>query len=104
MSASRCLSSVLFASFLVTTLAPQCLAWSGYQAEQSSIPSGARVLVPTPQRSLIAPKIASKEKAAVAKAVEQYGGKALGVAAVEGGYKVRLLLPEGRLKTVFVEL
>jgi hypothetical protein len=53
---------------------------------------------------LIAPKIASKEKAAVAKAVEQYGGKALGVAAVEGGYKVRLLLPEGRLKTVFVEL
>lgn len=104
MSASRCLVGVLLASFLLTTVAPQCLAWSRYQAEQSSVPSGARVLVPTPQRSLIAPKIANKEKAAVAKAVEQHGGKALGVAAVEGGYKVRLLLPEGRLKTVFVEL
>jgi hypothetical protein len=103
MSANR-YPVVVLASVLLLTFAPGSLAWSRYQAEQSSAPAGARVLVPTPQRSLVAPKIASKEKAAVVKAVEQYGGKALGVTAVEGGYKVRLLLPEGRLKTVFVEM
>lgn len=95
---------VVFASLILLAVAPKSLAWSLYQVEQGAAPSGARVLVPTPQRSLVAPKLANKEKAAVAKAVEKYGGKALGVAAVEGGYKVRLLLPEGRLKTVFVEL
>jgi hypothetical protein len=92
-----------FASLMLMLGVPQSLAWSRYQIAQAPDPTGARVLVPTPQRSLVAPKIAGKEKAAVAKAVEQYGGKALGVAAVEGGYKVRLLLPEGRLKTVFIE-
>jgi hypothetical protein len=103
MSAKR-YSVVVLASFMLLAVASKSLAWSLYQVEQGATPSGARVLVPTPQRSLVAPKIANKEKAAVAKAVDQYGGKALGVAAVEGGYKVRLLLPEGRLKTVFVEL
>lgn len=102
MSAIRFLT-VGFASFVLILVAPQSLAWSRFQVEQGAAPAGARVLVPTPQRSLVAPKIASKEEAAVAKAVKQYGGKALGVAAVEGGYKVRLLLPEGRLKTVFIE-
>lgn len=92
-----------FASLMLTLLTPPSLAWTRYQIAQGPEPEGARVLVPTPQRSLVAPKIASKEEAAVAKAVKQYGGKALGVAAVEGGYKVRLLLPEGRLKTVFIE-
>ena len=103
MSAKR-YSVVVLASFMLLAVASKSLAWSLYQVEQGATPSGARVLVPTPQQSLVAPKIANKEKAAVAKAVDQYGGKALGVAAVEGGYKVRLLLPEGRLKTVFVEL
>lgn len=101
---AKCYSVVVLASFMLLAVASKSLAWSLYQVEQGATPSGARVLVPTPQRSLVAPKIANKEKAAVAKAVDQYGGKALGVAAVEGGYKVRLLLPEGRLKTVFVEL
>ncbi len=103
MSTNRYLVVGVLASFTLLLYVPQSVAWARYQAEQSSVPVGARVLVPTPQRSLVAPKIATKEKAAVAKAVEQYGGKALGVAAVEGGYKVRLLLPEGRLKTVFIE-
>lgn len=42
----------------------------------------------------------AQQAAAIAK--QQYGGKVLKVVQVDGGYRVKLLLPSGKVKTVFV--
>lgn len=62
-----------------------------------------RSLVPLPRSELKAPDLRADERKAVARAEKDFGGRALGVAAVDGGYKVRMLLSGGRLVTVFIE-
>ena len=62
-----------------------------------------RSLVPLPRSEFKGPDLRAGERKAVARAEEDFGGRAIGVAAVEGGYKVRMLLSGGRLVTVFIE-
>ena len=62
-----------------------------------------RSLVPLPRSAVTVPDLRAGERQAVARAEKDFGGRALGVAAVEGGYKVRMLLSGGRLVTVFIE-
>lgn len=62
-----------------------------------------RSLVPQPQSRSVQPKLRETERTAVERAENNFGGRALGVARVEGGHKVRLLLPGGRLVTVLIE-
>ena len=62
-----------------------------------------RSLVPQPQSRSAQPKLRDAERIAVERAETNFGGRALGVAKADGGHKVRLLLPGGRLVTVLIE-
>lgn len=107
MTLGRRLAVCLLLSWLGTSL-----GWVGAVSAEPREGGGAktqlnrpqiRSLVPQPQSRSTQPKLRDAERVAVERAENNFGGRALGVAKVEGGHKVRLLLPGGRLVTVVIE-